>query len=113
MVMFNIILAPDNDTAGYNSVWRFLQNHISEFELPMPHPDDMTVSPFRDLDAYREWLRGLSVRELLAENTRLKDSEYAGADKAKAVEDALIYCRQALEYNKHLNPILIVLFQTN
>lgn len=92
-----IILAYDADVAGQNAVQRFLENHLQEIDLPMPHPDEMGMT------AYREWLKGLNVRELSNELIRLRDSEYGGADKAKALEDAFKYCRQALDYNSWMN----------
>ena len=98
-----IVLAYDNDKAGLEGIKRFLEGHIQDIDLPMPHPDDMSIF------TYREWLKTLNVTELSNELIRLRDSEYAGADKAKALEDAFEFCKKALNYQKAKNKYILAL----
>ena len=94
---FRFILAMDNDPAGLKSIQRFLEGHIQDIDLPYPHPDEMSLM------VYEEWLRTLNVTELSQELIRLRDSEYAGADKALALTHEFEYCKAALAYKQHQN----------
>lgn len=97
------LLAMDNDAAGYQTVWRFLERYAGDPEMdcfPMPSPDDMMPS------AYRPWLRTLNVQQLTQELERLKaegDPEHNTDDitKAQLLHHEFIMCRMAHNHAKH------------
>jgi DNA primase len=96
-----IILAMDNDAAGYQAVWRILEREIGNIEIVLT-PGEMMP------EAYRLWLAVLTPAALAAELDRLKtegDPEHNLDDitKARLLADQFRFCKEALDYKKHVN----------
>jgi hypothetical protein len=61
-----VILAFDNDQAGYATVWRFLESHIKDIYLPLPPISEWSTG------MYCTYFKRLNITGLLGELQRLK-----------------------------------------
>ena len=107
-----IILAMDNDQAGYQTVWRFLERYAGDPEIdcfPMPSPDDM------DIEVYKMWIQSLlaapfPISDLTKELHRLKEKDDAGdVDKAGALAEAFKVCGERFDRARKRRKYLRVL----
>jgi len=95
-----IILAMDNDQAGYQAVWRFLERHAGNPDVdcfPMPSPDDMSI------EVYKLWIQSLLVgpfpiSDLTWELHRLKEKDDADdIDKVAILLKGFLFLKEKTE----------------
>lgn len=92
-----IILAFDNDKAGEQVVWRWLQNLVDS-DLPYPRPREMGVN------TYMEYLRILNYHGVDEEIERLiKEQDHNAEEKARCLD---IIIGQWDEAFKEVEPLL-------